>query len=74
MWRSVQNFEVCDLGSNTVLIIFDDDAAPMKILTQGPWSFDKYLIELYKPKDDESVDDATFLHTSFWVQIHNLPL
>ena len=74
MWRSVQNFEVRDLGSNTVLIIFDDDAAPMRILTQGPWSFDKYLIGLYKPKDDESADDATFLHTSFWVQIHNLPL
>nr|POE66312.1 uncharacterized protein CFP56_75139 [Quercus suber] len=74
MWRPVQNFEVRDLGSNTVLIIFDDDAALMKILTQGPWSFDKYLIRPYKPKDDESADDAMFLHTSLWVQIHNLPL
>ena len=65
MWCFVQNFEVHDLGSNTVLIFFDDDATPMKILTQGPRSFDKYLIRLYKPKDDESTDDATFLHTSF---------
>ena len=29
---------------------------------------------LYKPKEDESVDDATFDGASFWVQIHNLPL
>ena len=28
MWYSVQNFEVHDLGSNTVLIIFDDEANP----------------------------------------------
>ena len=36
--------------------------------------FDKYLISLYKPMGEESVDDATFDYASFWVQIHNLPL
>jgi len=70
----VQNFEVRDLGFNIVLIIFYHETAPMKIITQGPWSFDKYLIGLYKPSDDESVDDSTFSYTSFWIQIHNLPL
>jgi len=35
---------------------------------------DKYLIELYKPKEEESVDDATFTNASFWIQIHGLPL
>ena len=65
MWHSIQNFEVRDLGSSTVLIIFDDNATPMKILTQGPCFFDKYLIRLYKPKDDESADDVSFFHTTF---------
>nr|POE65772.1 hypothetical protein CFP56_45895 [Quercus suber] len=74
IWHFVQNFEVRDLGSNTVLIIFDDEAAPQKILSQGPWSFDKYLVGLYRAKDKESVDDATFVGASFWVQFHNLPL
>ena len=74
MWHSVQNFEVWDLGFNTILIIFDDETAPMKIITQGPWSFDKYLFDLYKSSDDESINDATFSYTSFWIQIHNLPL
>ena len=46
----------------------------MKIITQGPWSFDKYLIDLYKSSDDESINDATFSYTSFWIQIHNLRL
>lgn len=73
-WHFVQNFEVRDLGSKTVLIIFDDETAPQKILSQGPWSFDKYLVRLYRPKDKESVDDATFVGASFWVQFHYLPL
>lgn len=46
----------------------------MKILTQGPWSFDKYLISLFKSKDNEFANDAMFLWTFFWIQIHNLPL
>uniref|UniRef100_A0A7N2LCU4 DUF4283 domain-containing protein n=1 Tax=Quercus lobata TaxID=97700 RepID=A0A7N2LCU4_QUELO len=74
MWRSMKNFEVRDLGSNTVLIIFDNDADPQKIIVQGLWTFDKYLIVLYKLVGEESVDDATFDYASFWVQIHNLPL
>lgn len=41
MWRFVQTFEVCDLGSNTILILFNNDIDPQKILLQGPWSFDK---------------------------------
>ena len=74
MWHSVQNFEVHDFGANTVLILFENEASPPKILAQGPWSFDKNLIELYKPKEEESVDDATFTKASFWIQIHDLPL
>nr|POE75241.1 hypothetical protein CFP56_14276 [Quercus suber] len=35
MWRTVQTFEVHDLGSNTTLIRFDNDADPQKILSQG---------------------------------------
>nr|XP_023926510.1 uncharacterized protein LOC112037926 [Quercus suber] len=74
MWRSIQNFEVRDLTSNTVLILFSNEVDAKKILSQGPWSFDKYLIGLYKPSESESVDDAKFDTASFWVQIHNLPL
>ena len=32
MWRFVQNFEVRDLGANTVLILFESETNPLKIL------------------------------------------
>lgn len=74
MWHSIQTFEVRDLGSITVLIIFEDESTPQKLLMQGPWTFDKYLIGLYKPLGEESVEDATFDRALFWIQMHNLPL
>lgn len=65
MWRLVQNFEVQDSSSNTVLIIFKDEIDPQKLLVQGRWTFDKYLIGLYKPTGEKFVDDATFDRASF---------
>lgn len=74
MWRSGGAFEIRDLGSNTALLLFDDEENVNRLLMQGPWSFDKYLIGLYKPGDDASVDDASFNRASFWVQIHGLSI
>nr|POE99900.1 hypothetical protein CFP56_54761 [Quercus suber] len=74
MWRSIQAFEIRDLGSNTVLLLFSDEADILKILAQQPWSFDKNLIGLYKPMKHESVEVATFDYATFWIQLHNLPI
>ncbi|KAK7834676.1 hypothetical protein CFP56_024548 [Quercus suber] len=35
MWRSIKDFEVRNLTSNTVLILFFDEADAMKIISQG---------------------------------------
>ena len=53
--------------NHTVLIIFEDEFTPQKLLVQGPWTFDKYIIGLYKPMGEESMNDATFDKASFWV-------
>ena len=74
MRRFAQDFEVRDLASNTVLLLFTHKADVQKVISQGPWSFDKYLIGLYQPSASESVDDAKFVTSPFWIQIHNLPL
>ncbi|KAL0012258.1 hypothetical protein SO802_007366 [Lithocarpus litseifolius] len=58
MWRFVQDFEVRDLASNTVLLLFTHEGDAQKVISQGPWSFDKYLIGLYQLSASESVDDA----------------
>uniref|UniRef100_A0A7N2MZ67 Zinc knuckle CX2CX4HX4C domain-containing protein n=1 Tax=Quercus lobata TaxID=97700 RepID=A0A7N2MZ67_QUELO len=38
-----RDFEVRDLTQNTVLLLFTLESNVQKILSQGPWTFDKYL-------------------------------
>ena len=73
MWCSIQEFKILDLRSNTVLLLYSDEANTLKILVQQPWFFHKYLIGLYKPMKDESMDTANFDYATFWIQLHNLP-
>ena len=65
MWRSGGNFEIRELGANTVLLLFDDETNVNRILLQGPWTFDKYLIGLFKPGEEASIEDARFDRASF---------
>ena len=74
MWRSGGAFEIRELGSNTALLLFEDEADVQRILLQGPWTFDKYLIGVFRPGNDVAVEDAIFDRASFWVQIHGLPI
>ena len=40
----------------------------------GPWSFDRQLISLVKPKGLGEITKMEFNKVSFWVQIGNVPL
>ena len=65
MWMDGGNFDVRDLGNNTAMLIFDDEDDPKWILMQGPWSFDKYLIGVFRPDEAATVEDAKFNIASF---------
>ena len=73
VWRTKRDFEVSDLGENRVLFLFQIKKDLDKVLLQGPWSFDKYILLLHKLKVGESVSSLTFHEATFWVQIHGLP-
>ena len=73
-WKTKKSFDIRDLGSNMVLILFDEEYDLDHILMHGPWSFNKYLLGLYKLERNESVKNTQFDRASFWVQIHDLPI
>uniref|UniRef100_A0A7N2KZP8 DUF4283 domain-containing protein n=1 Tax=Quercus lobata TaxID=97700 RepID=A0A7N2KZP8_QUELO len=56
------------------MILFEDEDDPKRIIMQGPWSFDKYLIGLFQLGELATVDDAKFDTASFLVQIHGLQI
>ena len=73
VWRMKRDFEVSDMGENRVLMLFQDKEDLDRVLLQGPWSFDKYILLLHKLEVGESISTLTFHEAAFWVQIHGLP-
>ena len=73
MWGSRCSFDICDLGNNIVLLLFDDEDDPKRMLMRGPWPFDKYN-GLFHPGEATIVEDTRFDMTSFWVQICGLQI
>jgi hypothetical protein len=74
LWKTKRSFSVQDLGQNRAALIFDDEMDLERVLANEPWSFDKFLVVFQRFGDDIAIDDLTFSHASFWVQIHNIPV
>jgi hypothetical protein len=74
LWKTKRNFSVQDLGRNKVALVFYDEVDLERVLANEPWSFDKFLVVFQRLCDDIAIDDLTFSHASFWVQIHNIPV
>nr|XP_023912495.1 uncharacterized protein LOC112024087 [Quercus suber] len=73
IWKTNQNFEVSVLGDNKALFLFQNEDDADKVLLQGPWSFDKYLLALHKLKTGEAVSKIKFDKMTLWIQIHDIP-
>ena len=74
LWKTCKNYTVQDLGSNRVAFVFDDAMDLERVLISEPWSFHKFLIVFNRLTGDTRISDLTFTHSSFWVQLHNLPI
>ena len=67
LWRSVHGFTGRDMGRNRVMFLFTDTVDMERVIANGPWSFDKYLILLKRIDDDQSFSHVVFDSCSFWV-------
>jgi hypothetical protein len=74
LWKTRKNYTVQDLGSNRVAFVFDDAMDLERVLISEPWSFHKFLVVFNWLTGDTPISDLTFTHSSFWVQLHNLPV
>ena len=74
LWRLKNGFKVKNMGNHIVLFIFDNKLEVETILVNEPWSFDKHLMVLQHYDKDSPVEDLLFNLTSFWVQVHDIPV
>ena len=74
LWRAEKGFVIKDLGENKASITFQDDVDLERVITNGPWSYDKFLVVLQRVEDDTPLASMSLNMAAFWVQIHGLPL
>ena len=74
LWRSKNRFKVRHLGDHRVLFVFDNTMEVDRVLQSEPWTFDKHLVVMERYNTNSSVDELKLDRTSFWVQVHGLPI
>ena len=74
LWRSKNGFKVKNMGNHIVLFTFDNTQEVDSILSNEPWSSDKHLLVLQRYDKDMRIEDLKFSSTSFWVQVHDIPV
>ncbi|KAL0013375.1 hypothetical protein SO802_000444 [Lithocarpus litseifolius] len=74
LWKTRKGFEIRDMGDHKVLLVFPDAADVDKVLMREPWTFDRHLVVLEKLNSVEAFKELSFNQTSFYVQVHDLPV
>lgn len=74
VWRTIKEVKIESLGVHIFMFKFADEADKRRVMTGGPWHFDRALIVLTEPKGIGEIIKQSFTHTTFWVQIQNVPV
>lgn len=73
-WRVAHGLRVEKLGNNIFIFGFDNDDDRRRVLNQGPWFFEKFLLILELPIRGHRPSDYRFTSVSFWVHFYDIPL
>ncbi|XP_023891985.2 uncharacterized protein LOC112003988 [Quercus suber] len=74
LWRARRGFKIQHTGDHKILFSFKDKEDVDRIIGSKPWSFDKHLVVKQRYDNDRSLEDIKYDRTTFWVQVHGLPL
>lgn len=70
----MKEVKIESIGDNIFLFKFATEEETKRVLMGGPWHFDRSLLVLVEPAGSDDIKDQSFTHTSFWVQLHNIPI
>lgn len=72
-WKLKNEFFFTEIKENLFSFQFADEGDKNKVLTGGPWSFDKALLVLREP-GLEQANRLGFDQCCFWIRIYDLPI
>lgn len=74
VWRPRMGVAAKDLSNNTFLFLFFHDIDMLRVLNDGPWSFEQSLLVLAKAQPNIPPTVTPLDTADFWIQLHDLPL
>ena len=74
LWRSEKDVQIKDIGDNILFFHFEDECDLGKVLEHKPWTYDKHLVVFEKVIANVPISSLAFQFTTFWIQIHELPV
>lgn len=73
-WKIGLDFRIVDVGRNVFQLKFSSNYQLEWVERNGPWNFENNLLLLCRWRKGLSVDNISFTHSPFWVQIWVFPL
>ena len=74
LWKSKKDVQIKDMGENILFFHFEDECDLDKVIKHEPWTYNKRLVIFEKVIANVPISTLAFQFTSFWIQIHNLPI
>ncbi|XP_042958084.1 uncharacterized protein At4g02000-like [Carya illinoinensis] len=74
VWNLVKGVKLCDLNTEFTLVEFEDTRDKIKVMREGPWSFNKHLVLLKEFDGRLQIGKIELVHAPFWVRLHDLLL
>ena len=62
------------MGNHRVMFVFTNEEGVVRVMQGEPWSFDKHLVALKWVEKNTSIQNMIFDRTSFWIQVHDIPI
>ncbi len=67
LWRANKGFKIHDVGKNKAVFTFHDNIDRERVLANGPWMYDKYLVILEKLDGDTPITSLRLIETPIWL-------
>ena len=74
LWKTEHGFSIRDMNDNKLIFVFEEEVDRERVMLGEPWAYDKYLVILQWIEEEEAIEEVDFGATSFWVQLHGLPV
>ncbi|XP_042972923.1 uncharacterized protein At4g02000-like [Carya illinoinensis] len=74
VWRPMKNIKFRDLAEGLMLVEFDEPRDKVRVLHDGPWTFNKQLVLTKEFEGHLQAHEVSMTTADFWVRIHDLPM